>query len=140
MRVASLQERILVFLLRFGGGIMLLAWLTIFLPTEWMSATNRWVGLGEFPDGALTQYLTRSLSLLYAMHGGVLIVASIDVRRFAPLIVYLGSVSIAAGAVLLGIDLHAGMPGSWTWTEGPSIILVGAILLLLLRQVTSECP
>jgi len=47
------RERALAVLLRVSGGVMLLALFVIVLPTEWMAATHRWLGLGEFPASPL---------------------------------------------------------------------------------------
>ena len=55
---------------------MLLAFFAIFLPVRWMAVTHEWLGLGEFPASPLVDYLTRSASLLYAWHGGLLLVLS----------------------------------------------------------------
>ena len=40
---------ILVVLLRLAGGITATAFLAMLLPAEWMAATHRAIGLGEFP-------------------------------------------------------------------------------------------
>ncbi len=77
------RERTLVLLLYVSGGVMLLAVFAIFLPTEWMATTHRWLGLGEFPASPLVDYLTRSISALYAIYGGLLVLLARDVRRFA---------------------------------------------------------
>ena len=88
-RVPTLHERLLVILLRFGGAVLMLAWLAIFLPTEWMTASHRWLGLGVLPDSPLVQYLTRSVAALYGIHGGLVLLLSTDVRRFAPVIAFM---------------------------------------------------
>jgi hypothetical protein len=129
------KERALILLLRGTGAVLLLAFFAIFLPTEWMAATHRWLGLGEFPASPLVDYLTRSASALYAMHGGLLVLASFDVRRFAPVIVYSAATGIAFGVAMIAIDLEAGMPLYWTVAEGPSIVLVGLATLWLARGV-----
>lgn len=127
----ELRERVLVVLLRCGAVLLGTAFLTIFLPVDWMAATHRRLGLGDFPASTLVDYLTRSASALYALHGGVLAVASLDVRRFAPLVVYLGGSNVVLGLLLLGIDLHAGLPGWWVFMEGPWVAALGVALLWL---------
>ena len=47
---------------------MLTALFAVFLPVRWMAETHEWLGLGEFPESPLVDYLTRSASLLYAWH------------------------------------------------------------------------
>ena len=131
-------RRILVILLRFGGGLACLAVFAIFLPTTWMAAMHRWLGLGEFPDAALTHYLTRSVSAFYAMFGGLTILASLDVRRFGPVITYLAVVTMVFGVVITGVDAMAKMPTYWTLAEGPPTILIGLLILLLNRRVQRD--
>jgi hypothetical protein len=133
--VPSRQEKALVFLLRFGGAVLLLAWLAVFLPTEWMAANHRWIGLGSFPDAPLTQYLTRSIAALYGIHGGLVLLLSTNVRRYVPVITYVSIMNVVFGAFVLGIDVYAGMPWYWTLIEGPPVAAIGTAQLLLLRGV-----
>lgn len=130
-----LAERALAWLLRAIGGVTVLAVLAALLPTDWMAATHAWLGLGRFPRAPIVEYLTRSISLLYTLHGGVFLVASTDVRRYAPLITYLGIANAAGGVVLLAIDAFAAMPWYWTAAEGPLIIAASAAVLWLNHRV-----
>ncbi len=123
------------FLLRLAGGIMLLAFPMALLPVEWMAATHRWLGLGEFPASPLVDYLTRSASLLYGFHGGLLIVAATDVRRHALIVRYVAVMNVVFGMAVAGVDLHAGLPLAWTLAEGPPVAGFGLVLLWLLGQV-----
>ncbi len=132
---ADRGRRILVLLLRAGGGLACTAVFAVFLPTAWMAALHQWLGLGEFPDAALTQYLTRSVSAFYAVFGGLAILASRDLRRFGPVITYVASVTMAFGVVITGIDAMAKMPPYWTLAEGPPTFGIGLALLLLNRRV-----
>lgn len=129
------QEKILIVVLRLVGAVMLWAWLAVFLPVDWMAAGHRWLQLGEFPESTLVDYLTRSISILYGIHGGLLIVLATDVRRYAAVIRYVASVNALFGVLVTGIDLHAGMPWFWTVSEGPPILAVAVVQLWLLRSV-----
>ena len=129
---------ILVLLLRVGGGLACTAVFAIFLPTAWMAAIDQWLGRGEFPDVAVTQYLARSLSAFYAMFGGLTILASLDLRRFGPVITYLASVTMAFGVVITGVDAMAKMPTYWTLVEGPPTFVIGLVILLLNRRVQRD--
>jgi hypothetical protein len=129
---------ILVLILRVGGGLACLAVFAIFLPTTLMAAIHRWSGLGEFPDAAITQYLARSISALYALCGGLTILASLNVHRFGPVITYLAIASMLFGVVMTGVDIMAGMPTSWTVGEGPPIFALGLVILLLNRRVQRD--
>ena len=110
----------------------------VFLPTAWMAAIHRWVGLGDFPDAALTQYLTRSLSAFYVIFGGLTILASCDVRRYGPVITYLAWTTMTFGAVVTGIDAMARMPTYWTLAEGPPTFVIGLEILLLNNRVQRD--
>jgi hypothetical protein len=128
-------ERALRFVLTASGAVLLCAAFFVFLPTAQMASQHARLGLGEFPASALVEYLTRSISALYALHGGVLLVASRDPRRFQPLVVYLGCAHLVFGLTILGIDLRAGMPAWWTWGEGLPTAAVGLVMLVLMRRM-----
>lgn len=132
---ASSVEQWLAILLRIAGSIMLLAFGAVFMPTEWMASSHRWLGLGEFPASPLVEYLTRSASVLYGIHGGLYLVVARDVRRYAGVLAYLAATNVLFGSLMLGIDLHAGLPWYWTFAEGPSVLAFGVLLLVLLRSV-----
>jgi len=130
------SEKTLVLILRLAAVTLLLALGAIFLPFSWMAAVHAWLGLGELADTPLTGYLTRSLSALYAFHGAILFLVSLDVRRYGPLIRLLAVGNIVFGAVLLILDLSLGLPLFWTLSEGPSVMALGAVLFWLQRR----CP
>ncbi|MBI5864716.1 MAG: hypothetical protein HZB38_09445 [Planctomycetes bacterium] len=129
-------QRALVIILRVTGVILLTALFAVCLPTDWMAAIHRWAGLGEMPRAPIVEYLTRSISLLYAFNGGLAIVASFDVIRMRPLILFLAATGIVSGAGLLLIDLFAPMPRYWTVFEGPPLVILSAGVLWL----TSRLP
>lgn len=132
MRVSGV-EKWLKIQLRFGGSVMLLAFGAVFMPAEWMAATHRSLGLGEFPTSPLVDYLARSASALYGIHGGLYFVVARDVRRYASVLTYLAATAVLFGTLVVGIDLHAGMPWFWTCGEGPPILAFGVLLLALQR-------
>jgi len=132
------RERALILLLRVSGGVMLLALFAIVLPTEWMAATHRWLGLGEFPASPLVDYLTRSASALYAIYGGLLVLLARDVRRFAPVIVYLAVTGLAFGVIMIGVDFAAGMPRYWSVGEGPLVLVLSSVILWLARGIRRD--
>ena len=132
------KERTLVLLLYVSGGVMLLAVFAIVLPTEWMAATHRWLGLGEFPASPLVDYLTRSISALYAIYGGLLVLLARDLRRFAPVVVYLAVTGLAFGVVMIGVDFAAGMPRYWSVSEGPLVLVLSSVILWLARGIRRD--
>ncbi len=129
------SERLLALLLRLVGAVMLLALPAVVMPTAWMDACHRALGLGPLPAGPIVEYLTRSISFLYAIHGGLLLVVASDVRRNVGVLVYLAAAGMAFGAALVAIDLRADLPVWWVLTEGPPLTAVGLLILLLTRSV-----
>lgn len=126
-----MKLRLLVFILRVGGVITSTAFLTIFLPPDWMAATHEWLGLGEFPRAPVVDYLARSIAALYGFHGVLLLIIAQDPVRHRPIVVYVGVLNVTFGILMIFIDAYAGMPLHWTLTEGPPIIVFGAIVLYL---------
>jgi len=132
------EGRLLQILLRVGGITMLLATFAIFMPVSWMAGSHEWLGMGEFPESPLVDYLTRSISFLYAMHGGLLLIVAGNLQRYRPLLLYLGIATVAGGVLLTGIDLHADMPTWWTLAEGPPVALMGIVITWLVLRSTSH--
>ncbi len=129
------EHRALIILLRVVGVVTCTAIIASVMPTTWIVATHGWLGLGDFPDAPITQYLARSISALYAIFGGLAIVVSTDVQRYAPIIRFFAYVTLAFGVLITGIDSIAGMPASWTLFEGPPTFVLGVVILLLARRV-----
>lgn len=136
-------EKLLVWLLRLFGGVTLLALPTVFMPRSWMEDCHEWLGLGAFPDAPIIDYLARSVSTLYAIVGGLVLLVSRDVRRYAAVITYVAVVSIVFGAAVLVLDVHLALPAWWTVGEGPATVAVGVVILLLqaaVRRAEGESP
>jgi hypothetical protein len=134
-------ERLLRLIFRVAGVVLLLAIPAIFLPTDSMARIHAALGLGEMPRGALVEYLTRSVSALYAFHGGVFLLMARDLRRYREMALYFGAGDVVFGTVIFGIGLRAGLPAMWLWSEGPPTVLVGMVVLsLALRIPASSHP
>ena len=89
--------------------------------------------MGEFPRRPVVDYLARSVAALYGFHGILLFVVATDPVKYRTIVRYLVFMNIAFGVMLLGIDLHAGLPLWWTLAEGPVVIVVGILLGILNR-------
>lgn len=133
MRDGAVERQILVILLRLAGCVMVMAFPAMLLPVDWMADTHRWLGLGEFPRTPVVDYLTRSIAALYGFHGALLLLISRDPVHYATVVRYVGVMNIVFAAMVIAIDLHAGMPGYWTWLEGPPIAAFGVVVLYLSR-------
>jgi hypothetical protein len=129
------HQRILVVFLRLFGGITVLAFLAMLLPVDWMAATHRWLGLGEFPRAPIVDYLARSVSSLYGFHGVLVLLVARDPVRYRSIILYLGWMYILGGVCAVVIDLYAPLPWYWTVFEGPSTLISGALILYLSRSL-----
>ena len=134
----STKQKVLVWLLRIFGASAALATVAVFLPTASMARIHAWLGLGVFPEAPIVDYLSRQLSLFYALVGGILLVAASDVERYRTLILYIGWASLVAGIAILGIDMHAGIPLWWTLHEGPAASVFGLALVWLVRSSVPE--
>jgi hypothetical protein len=132
--VLSDKPRMLAALLRLEGAIEMLAFLAVVMPAAWMAAIHRGLGLGEFPASPLLDYMIRSVSLLYGLHGVFAWMLASDIRRYRPLIIYLAASYLLAGVAFTVIDAANRMPGWWTIGEVGSVFWLGFIFFWLLRD------
>lgn len=131
----SWQERLLCFLLRWVGSVSLLALVAAFMPYAWMNRIHGALGMGTLPSEPVVGYLARSLSLFYALMGGLLLVLSFDPVKHRTVLYYLGAASVLLGMVLLGIDYVEGMPDFWRHLEGPFVTALGVLILVLICRL-----
>jgi hypothetical protein len=116
-------DRVLRLLLLADALVVLCALPCSLLPFAWMDTVHRdWLGQGPLPDAGITRYLTRSLSLVYAMHGAVI----------------LAWLHILLGCAIVAVDLDAGVPWWWVLGEGPPLAGYGLVLLLLYKRASSS--
>jgi hypothetical protein len=132
------SDKVLVVLLRFVGVGSLFALVPVFMPSSWMVATHRWLGLGEMPTGPVVEYLARDLSAFYALVGALLLMMASDLERYRPLVRFFALAFIMLSILFTGIDLSAGMPWWWTASEGPGGLMFGALLFVLARPTQSK--
>ena len=140
VQLDSVHAKFLRALLAIIGCGLLVAAGAVFLPVETMAKMHQWLGLGEFPDAPITRYLARSTSLLYAVHGALILFVSLDLKRYWPLAALLGWLHVVIGLTMLGIDLSSPMPLYWTAGEGLPIAAVGALIVYLWRKSNLHQP
>ena len=134
MRTRS--EILLVWLLRMHGAAAALAMFAVLVPAGWMAAVHReWLGLGEMPLAPVVVYLARTVSLFYAFLGAFSIYVSVDVRRFRPVVIFLGASMVVMGLILTAVIAQAGLPWWWAAGEGLAAAGIGVALLVLARAV-----
>jgi hypothetical protein len=132
------SDKALVILLRIFGVTALFALVAVFMPLSWMTATHRWLGLGEMPSAPIVEYLSRSLSALAAFIGALCLVLASDLERYRPLVRFLGAAFALMSLVALAIDLAAGMPWWWSTFDGIGGVGVGTLILALARPSSSK--
>ena len=132
---AETAEKILKWLLVILGGLAATAVVPMVMPFAWMQSVNDSLGLEPLLDTPLTQYLTRSLSAVYALVGVLTIYIGLDVRRYRRLIVVMGYLTGVLAVTLTVIDFSIGLPARWSWGEGPPTLVCAALMVYLARRV-----
>jgi hypothetical protein len=115
-------------------AVCALAVVAVFMPRSWMAVAHTAIGLGQFPAAPIAEYLARSLSAFYALTGALMWLMSHDPGRYSRLIWYVGLLGIIGAPLLFIMDTRLNMPPSWRLSEGPMVLLISAILLVLLQQ------
>ena len=133
-------EKTLVLLLRLDAMLLLTALVPAIMPFAWMKEIHRQLGMGDLPDGPIMGYLTRSLSVMYAMHGAVLLFVSLDVRRFLPVVKLMAALGILFGLGMTALDVVVGVPLFWVVSEGPCIFLLYGAMFCLTRGLATRSP
>jgi hypothetical protein len=123
--------KLVAWLLRLNGLVLMVAFAAIFLPAATMQMVHKQLGLGELPQAAIVEYLTRSISALYAIHGALAFVISLHIQRCWPIVPWIAGLHVLFGSLMVWIDWQAELPWYWTATEGPSIILFALLLFTL---------
>ncbi|VTT99216.1 Signal peptide protein OS=Rhodopirellula europaea SH398 GN=RESH_04555 PE=4 SV=1 [Gemmataceae bacterium] len=132
-------DRRLYRLVQLNAGVLLLALPTALLPFAWMDAVHReFLGLGPLSDVPLTAYMARSLSLVYAMHGVVVLGVTLNWERYRSAVPLLAKLHVAFGLAMLANDLAAGLPWWWVAAEGPGVIAYALVVLAAARRAERE--
>jgi hypothetical protein len=118
-------------LLTLGGCTLSCAAVPIFFTPDLMESFHRALGLGSFPDQPITIYLAKSTSMLYALHGAVILFVAFQFQRFHPWVPFLAWLHVALGIGLVYIDATSGMPWWWLAIEGPPVTSLGLVLVIL---------
>jgi hypothetical protein len=124
-------------MLRAIGSMDLMAIIAVLAPRDWIAATHRWLGLGEFPHEPVAGYLARSTSIWFAIYGLLLWFVSFDIQKYSNLIRFLAWILVFHGFAIAGVDLAEGMPTWWIPTEGLFCSGMGCCLLWLQRGAST---
>ncbi len=132
-------DRLLLWLVRLNAAVILLAAPCVLLPYAWMDAIHRdLLGLGSLPELPITSYLARSLCLVYALHGAVILAVTHEWPRHRSLVPALARLHILFGAAMVLQDYSSGMPWWWTLAEGPCIIAFALVVLWACRRANKD--
>ena len=123
--------KIVTWLLRLNGALLLLAIVAVFFPTSLMNSIHARLGMGQLPEAPIVEYLTRSLSALYAVHGALTICLTLRMRAAWWIVPYLAGLHICFGMIVTVIDFQADLPIYWSLLEGPPISGFGLLVCLL---------
>ncbi len=126
-------------LLRVVGFADCLAVIVAFLPWSMIEQAHRLVGTGELPREPTVEYLVRSVSVLHAMFGALLVLLSRDVARYAELIRGLAKLSCLAGVLLFVVDLQSAVPLWWAIAQCGGLVGIGMFLGISLRAMQTPC-
>lgn len=110
----------------------------ILLPQTQMAAVHATLGIGELPDAPIVGYLARTASLFYGMIGVILLIAARDLDRYLETVRLLARCGVAAGGVILLIDVAERLPWWWIALEGPCCSGIALVGLALLPPRSSE--
>jgi len=123
------MKRLQLFLRIFAIAPMSAAFAAV-LPMGVMDRIHQAIGLGPIPQGPIVEYLARSTSMFYALHGVLLWYIASDLIRYRDLFRFYLRVSLLFAAGLFFTDLSAGLPLRWTLVEGPMVgAFIGAIMV-----------
>jgi hypothetical protein len=128
------SERHLKFVVRFVGGLDLLALLAVLGPWDALAACIKISGVGPVVHGPLLEYLARSSSAMYALHGALMLFLSTDVHRYAPVLKFLARVGIVHAGLLAAMDFWVGLPWQWAIAESVTYFTESLLILWLLRR------
>jgi hypothetical protein len=119
---------------RFLYGLATLQLLTAgiaIMPTGWIEAWHKWLGLGPMPYDPLLLYAVRGGGFVQGAIGVLLWIMAGDVVRFRPLIVAVAVIFLVSSPAFYLIDSVVGLPLLWCLLDAGSCFAVGGILLAL---------
>ena len=124
--------------LRVFAVVLMTAVFAAMLPIGVMDDIHQSIGLGRLPDGPIVEYLARSTSMFYALHGALLWYLASDLRRYRDLFRFYLWLSLAFAVGLFLTDLSAGLPLRWTLAEGPIVAAFTGIIMVLFRKTDAR--
>lgn len=118
--------------------MLITAFIAVFLPYEKMAEIHRQMGLGDMPRLPILDYLARSVSMFYGIHGVIVLYISFNVLRYLQFLKLLCYIGFGFGIALFFIDFNAPMPANWAYAEGPLIVLLNMVVYVLTIMLERE--
>jgi hypothetical protein len=138
MMEKSLKEKILIIILRLSGLLLITAFIAVLLPYDTMDRIHQQLGLGNLPQAPIVDYLARSVSFFYGMHGVIVLYISFNLRKYLSLLKLLCFLGFLFGITLFLIDINAPMPARWTFAEGPIVVTLNLVVYILVKMLERE--
>lgn len=134
----STPERILKHLLTSGGFICALALVAVVMPRAWHVQIHAGLGLGDFPEAPIAEYLARGMSAMCGLFGLLQMAFARDVRTYSPLITF-QAVSLMAISLLATLALWPVEMPRW-WLLGDVLSVCGYCVAILVLQRAGRVP
>jgi len=132
------KETILILILRLAGAMLVIAFVAVFLPYDVMNRIHQNMGLGVLPQTPIVDYLARSLSMFYGIHGVITLYISFHLKRYLSFLKLLCFLGVIMGIMLFYIDMNARMPAFWAYYEAPIVITLNVIIYILALLVEKK--
>ena len=118
--------------------MLISAFFAVIMPYDMMAKIHQQLGLGPLPQVPILDYLARSVSLFYTMHGVIILYISFNLLKYLQFLKLLCYMSFGFGIALFFIDMNAPMPSYWANGEGPFIILLNLLVYILVLKIQRE--
>jgi hypothetical protein len=133
-----MKEKILIIILRLSGLMLITAFVAVFLPYEMMTSIHFQIGLGTMPQLPILDYLARSVSMFYGIHGVIVIYISYNLNKYLQFLKLLCYLGLLFGLSLFFIDINASMPSYWTFGESPIVVLLNLVIYVFVIMIEKE--
>jgi hypothetical protein len=133
-----MKEKILIIILRLSGLMLITAFVAVFLPYEMMASIHFQIGLGTMPQLPILDYLARSVSMFYGIHGVIVIYISYNLNKYLQFLKLLCYLGLLFGLSLFFIDINASMPSYWTFGESPIVVLLNLVIYVFVIMIEKE--
>ena len=133
-----MKEKVLIIILRLSGLMLITAFIAVFLPYETMAKIHHQLGLSKLPQLPIVDYLARSVSFFYGIHGVIILYISFNLMKYLSFLKLLCYIGFVFGIALFCIDITAPMPASWTFSEGPLVLFLNLVVYLFVIKIEKE--